>query len=364
MKICLLSNPQSVHTQRWATYFVQRSHQVEVVSIRPGTIDGVGVRAVTLRSRPASTNVRILLSYLTLASAIRRIVADLKPDILHGHYAAHHGIIGAFAKFHPYVISPWGSDVLDPPGSLPIFRSFIGWAFREADALTPSSEMLAQVTRSLSGNETPILIVPIGCDLTLFCPQQGENRGKVTIGIVKTLERKYGVEHLIRAFALLAPRWPNAELRIVGGGSLLKSLKSLAHLLGVAERVHFVGRVPHARVPSELAKMDVFVAPSILPSETLGAAVIEAAAMELPVVVSNIGGLPETLIDGVTGFLVPPCDPAALSEVLETLLAEPSLRSRMGRAGREFVAERYDWQENAGRMERLYMQLIERGTVK
>ena len=86
---------------------------------------------------------------------------------------------------------------------------------------------------------------------------------------------------------------------------------------------------------------------------------MEAEAMEIPVVATTVGGIPEAVDDGVTGMLVPPNDTVALADAVCSLLDDQGRRRSMGKAGRQFVRERYDWLENAGRMERLYRSLIE-----
>jgi glycosyltransferase involved in cell wall biosynthesis len=149
---------------------------------------------------------------------------------------------------------------------------------------------------------------------------------------------------------------PNARLLLAGDGPERRSLERLAARLGLVDRVEFTGEVPHDHVPQTLARMDVFAMPSTW--EGFGVAALEAAAMELPVVASNVHGIPDVVEDGVTGILVPPKDVAALSQAILRLLRDPDEQCRMGRAGREFVAARYSWADNARRMEALYNSLI------
>jgi glycosyltransferase involved in cell wall biosynthesis len=117
-----------------------------------------------------------------------------------------------------------------------------------------------------------------------------------------------------------------------------------------------VGGVPHDQVIHYLHKMDIFVVPSF--QESFGVAAVEAAAAGLPVVASDVGGLPEVVIDGETGYLVPPADAHTLSQRLAQLIADPSLRRRMGKAGRVLVETHYNWKDNAAQMERLYRSLV------
>jgi glycosyltransferase involved in cell wall biosynthesis len=104
--------------------------------------------------------------------------------------------------------------------------------------------------------------------------------------------------------------------------------------------------------------MDIFVVPSL--QESFGVAAVEAAAAGLPVLASNVGGLPEVVVDGETGFLVPPADVEALSGRLSQLIADPALRQRMGQAGCTFIKAHYDWKANAAQMESLYQSIVGR----
>ena len=101
-----------------------------------------------------------------------------------------------------------------------------------------------------------------------------------------------------------------------------------------------------------LQDLDIFAMPST--AEGFGVSAVEASAMRLPVVASDIHGIPDVVLDGETGLLVPPANPAALADAIATLAKDAPLRARMGSAGRAFVEREYRWQDNAALMERLY----------
>jgi glycosyltransferase involved in cell wall biosynthesis len=120
--------------------------------------------------------------------------------------------------------------------------------------------------------------------------------------------------------------------------------------------VRFLGDLAHEDVPAALQRMDIFAMPSTW--EGFGVSAVEASAMQLPVVASNIHGIPDVVVDGETGLLVPPRDPAALANALERLAGNPELRRRMGAAGRAFVAAHYRWEDNAAQMAALYQRAL------
>jgi glycosyltransferase involved in cell wall biosynthesis len=156
------------------------------------------------------------------------------------------------------------------------------------------------------------------------------------------------------AFQRIADAFPTAWLIIVGGGEQHAELQRLLVNLSLENRITLTGQVDHEDVPGYLHSFDVFVVPSLTERESFGVAAVEASASGLPVIASRIGGLPEVVLDGKTGLLVPPGDVDALAFAISCLLADPALRAQMGQAGRQFVLEHYRWEDNAKLMEEIY----------
>nr|WP_258096167.1 glycosyltransferase [Salinibacter sp. 10B] len=188
---------------------------------------------------------------------------------------------------------------------------------------------------------------------------------EIVIGTVKKLEHKYGVDILIRAFANLrsnlATEHPDVakalRLLIVGGGALREELETLAREKGVGAVTTFVGAVPHAKVPTYLRTLDVYVAASR--AESFGVAVIEASSCQCPTVVSNVGGLPEVVEDGETGIVVGRGDVESTIKALRKLVLDPTARQKMGVAGRSYVKKFYSWSSCLDRMEEVYAYVAE-----
>ena len=304
------------------------------------------------------------IGYLFHLNAARKLVQHLSPDILHAHWATSYGLMGAFANWHPFIVSTWGSDVFDFPKKSIWHKRMLEFALRKADEVTATSRMLAEETKQYMGTGKPVHTIPFGVDVDRFHPRESERRERITVGIVKKLEKKYGIEYLIQAFAKITASHPEARLLIVGDGSEEMALRGLTRDLGVEEDVVFAGFTKNDRVPHYLHQMDVFVVPSVMSSETFGVAAVEAAACGLPVIASDIGGLPEVVVDGETGFLVPPRAPDAIAEKLLLLVENLPLRRKMGEEARKFVERNYIWEKNAGKMERLYLSAVENRSTR
>mgnify|MGYP000092389742 FL=1 len=204
-----------------------------------------------------------------------------------------------------------------------------------------------------------IKVTPFGVDINEFKPLNVDSIFKpneIVIGTIKTLEEKYGIEYLIRAFSIVKKRNNQLPLKllIVGEGSQKTYLKKLAEDLGIAEDSVFTGKIVHSLVPVYDNMLSISVSVSVSNSESFGVAVIEASACEKPVVVSNVGGLPEVVEDGVTGLIVPPRNPEKTALAIEKLILDSSLRAEMGKAGRKRVFQLYNWHNNVQQMISIY----------
>ena len=303
-----------------------------------------------------------------MVPAVRALLNSIRPDIVNAHYASGYGTTARLVNFHPWVLSVWGSDVYDFPHKSFIHRWLVRRNLSAADKVASTSQCMAREVLLLKPELSNISITPFGVDLNAYKgikPIEDSKKTPLIIGTVKTMKPKYGVDTLIEAFYILLNRLhsteecvPRLELRLVGDGDQISDLKALTKALGIEEKVTFVGRIPHVRVPEELAKLDIYVALSRLDSESFGVAIIEAGAAGRPVIVSDAGGLPEVTIDGVTGYIVPREDPEAAADALEKLISDPALRHRMGSAAQEHVATRYSWDSCINTMLLFYADAI------
>lgn len=188
------------------------------------------------------------------------------------------------------------------------------------------------------------------------------------VGVLARLAPCKGLEFFLDAARIVADRFPDVRFLVIGdqevlgngavraGGSYRKELELRAERLGLKDRVVFAGF--RLDVPEVLAELAVSVLPSVT-GEGLPNSVLESMAAGLPVVATSSGGTSEAVVDGQTGFLVPPRDAAALARAIVPLIAVPALRSHMGAAGRRRIAEHFSLDRMAREMQALYARLIE-----
>jgi len=225
------------------------------------------------------------------------------------------------------------------------------------------------LVRLYGADRERIATVPCGVDLDEFAPgDRGAARRELGLDdsefIVLQLGRmvpRKGVDNVIRALARLRER-SAARLVIVGGDAApaagrlrseeMQRLVDLAGGCGIADRVIFAGHRQRSELAAYYAACDVFVTTPWY--EPFGITPLEAMASARPVIGSDVGGIRFSVVDGVTGFLVPPRDPAALAERLDQLRAEPRLARAMGRAGARRVRTRFTWDRVAEELEVVY----------
>lgn len=355
MRIAVLAAAKSIHTIKWVKSLAENGHTVTLYSLpdqKAQTKLPADVKVVYLKTGGA-------VGYWTCAGQLKRLLREFRPNVLNAHYASGYGTLARRCGFKPLLLSVWGSDVYDFPEAGYINRHMLAKNVESATAVASTSVAMAHRLRRVCCTDKKIYITPFGVDTSVFSRMGNPPEGGITVGIVKALEPKYGVEYLIRAFSLFKNRIikenkmpPNGlRLEIYGSGSLLKPLKELARNLKIDDETAFHGAVPHSMVPEILSGFDIFCAPSVSDSESFGVAAVEAMSCGVPVVVSDADGFREVVKDRETGFIVTRRDPVMLANKLYDLAVSPQLREEMGAAGRQHVCELYEWRDCVRKME-------------
>lgn len=364
MRAILLSEASVIHTVRWANALSEAGIRIHLLSlgepIEPlsGDID----LQILKGKRP--------WGYFFAIGQVKSLIKEISPDVVNAHYATGYGTLARLANAKPLLLSVWGSDVYDFPEKSVVHRKLVKRNIEFADAVASTSVAMANRVQAWS-RPNKVFITPFGVDEERFFPtdkddyENGERL--ITIGTVKTLTRKYGIDTMIKAFAVLMDRLRDKRhlgssvrlrLRIVGKGYQDRELRDLCRALKISEFVDFVGSVPHSEVPSELHKLDIYVALSRLDSESFGVAVLEASACEKPVIVSDADGPKEVTLHNVTGIVVPRESPEAAAEAMWKLICDLELRKRMGRNGRRHVLENYTWKKSVNAMVNAYSKTV------
>ena len=245
------------------------------------------------------------------------------------------------------------------PLSTPLSRLKYNWMQESVVTVSVS------IRRTLiEGGVRPELIKVIceGVDLDWVDSQKAPafdygNSGLV-VGTVAHLSSEKGHHTLLEAVSRVLSRVPDVHFVLVGGGVLMSTLKARVKELGIDEKVTFTG----FRSDSEalMKNFDVFCLPSL--SEGLSSGILVAMASRLPIVATQVGGIPELVIDGETGVLVPPDDADQLADGLCKVLESPQLRKKMGCAGRQRIEETFTLERKLNETEKLYLSMLASGS--
>ncbi len=354
MRVVYLADAPYIHTQRWVRHFSQRGWDAHVISFRPAEIDGATVHYVDGFESIGKAR------YVVHARRVRALIESLRPDLLHALHLTSYGFLAGLSGFQPSIVSVWGTDVLEAPAVTPLHRWITQHALARAGAITATGLRLAEATLPYVPEGKPVTVIPYGVDLDRFSPAARGDRGgrRVTIGAASRLSPEKGFEYLLRAVAVLRDRGVELDVVLAGDGPSRAALERLTDELGLRAHVEFLGEVAHEDVPAVLQRLDIFAMPSTW--EGFGVSALEASAMDLPVVASNIHGIPDVVLSGETGLLLPPADVGALADAIALLAGDAPLRRTMGAAGRAYVEREYRWQDNAALMERLYADMTTR----
>lgn len=275
-------------------------------------------------------------------------------DHLHAHFASHPAAM-AFVIHRltgiPYSFTAHGSDLHRD-------KHMLCQKVAEAAFVVTIARFNQEIFAAECGENarTKVQVIHCGVDTEVFQPRQrsSDRPGPLQILCIGTLHEVKGQTHLIDACRLLRERGVDFVCRLVGDGPDEAALRTQVMEAGLADAVHFEGRKTRQEVIALLEATDVVVAPSV-PSrdnrrEGIPVVLMEAMGAGVPVIASDLSGIPELVEHEVSGLLVPPGDVAAIAAALERLANDSTLRARLGQGGREKVLREFDLAKNAARL--------------
>ena len=245
------------------------------------------------------------------------------------------------------VVVAWHSDVVRQKLLLKLYTPLMKWLLKRADAILVATQAHIDSSPYLRPYREKCVIVPYGIDPAEYddrphlSPLNGMLHDKSAKKVLFTGRLVYykGADVLLEAFAKVQT---NAELFLAGTGVLEPELKQRAEALGIASRVHFLGRRMTPELRDMFADCDIFVLPSVANSEAFGIVQLEAMYYGKPVINTALPtGVPLVSIGGETGLTVPPSDAQALADAMETLLSDDALRAKYGAAARDRVLREF-----------------------
>lgn len=304
---------------------------------------------------------------MALASKMVEVARFEKLDILHAHYAIPHATSAVIAKQIlnkesdvKVVTTLHGTDIT-LVGLEPSFEPLMKFSIESSDAVTAVSHFLKNETEQNYGVKKEIEVIENFVDTSIFHPIDARNlrrliapNGERILIHVSNFRSVKRVQDAIRAFKKILDTGIKAKFLLVGDGPDRGECQALGRELGIAQHLRFLGK--QSELAALLAASDVFVIPS--GNESFGLAALEAMACGIPVISSDVGGLPEVNIDGNTGFVVPMGDVDAIAERTMQLLSDEDLRQRMGLASLQRATTEFSLEQLIPRYESLYERTL------
>jgi L-malate glycosyltransferase len=337
-----------------------RGHQVHLISSEPpfrwrSDIPGLSFVPVDVPPYPLFREPQYLLA---LANTIARVAEERRLDIVHAHYAVPHATAAylayqmlatshasAPAAAAPRTVTTLHGTDITLVGSDPSYARVVAFSIERSHGVTAVSRSLRADTMSALGIQHEIRVIPNFLDCTEYrrredpdlrarlCPPDRCDAVVVHVSNFRPVKR---VDLALEVFRLIRRR-VRAQFVLVGDGPVRADTLRRVADYGLTEDVSFVGE-QHELVPW-LSIADLFLLPSA--QESFGLAALEAMACEVPVVASNVGGLPEIIEDGVSGFVCPPDAVSLMAERGIALLTDPALHASIARNAADVVRRRY-----------------------
>ncbi|HEY8173782.1 MAG TPA: glycosyltransferase, partial [Dehalococcoidia bacterium] len=363
LRIAVLADFDGPHARSWVRWFINRGHDVHVISFYPPVQPVVGATMHALRpSRAPSTTVdaartarasttrgrfggtlRLAHGVRYRLAGLRRTLDEIKPDVFHGHFLVEHGFYGALAGVHPYVVTAWGSDVLVEPQRDPLSKLITRWTLGRADLVTSNNAYMAERITALGTPSAKVHVITLGAErYDLERAADSVNRkppseqGAPLIVSTRAQEPLYNINEIIEAFRTVAAKRPDARLVIAHTGSMTARLRAQAEPLGAA--VEFTGFLGREALRDLLARATVFV--SVPSSDATSVGLLQAMAAGAFPVVSDLPTQRELIDGGVNGFRVPLHQPDVLAARIDDAIADTDLRPRAAEANLRIVEER------------------------
>lgn len=273
-------------------------------------------------------------------------------DLIHAHF----GHIGqriarlksyGFLQDVPLITTFHGFDLV--PNQTSFYKEKYNWLWIHANRFTVNTPYLEGVLKQVAPSHIPITLLPVGLDTHAFQPDtQSEKHKNFTLIFCGRLIALKGAHLAVDIVNNLVQKGYNElQLRIIGTGSEYERLQEMIKQFGLEENIHLLGAKTQKQVKIEMQQAHALILPGMLDpttgrAETQGLVIQEAAAMQLPVIVSDVGGMKYGLLPGETGFVVKAGDVKAFEDAVIQLIEDPTLAETMGRKGRTLVVDNYD----------------------
>ena len=356
-KICFLADGTSIHTVRWCKYFIDKGHEVHLLTLQKAEIEGVFIHYINCGEiNRSGGNWKILTKFWK----VRKLIKQINPEIVHSFYATSYGILGALSGFHPFVVTALGSDVLISPLNSKPYRLLLKYVFSKAQWITAMSDPMKKTMINLGAKTENINTLIFGIDTSIFNNSHRQTpNDQFVVTSTRNFEKIYNIDILLDAIGICQSQIPNLHVNLIGSGRLGLMLKEKIEALGLSEIVHFIGKLTQPEIADYLNTSQLFV--SVSSSDGNNISLNEAMACGCVSVVSDIPANRQWIIEGENGFYCTEITPEAIARAIIKASSEyNNIAEKSAALNKDIIAEHADWNINMQKVERKYNQLIQK----
>ncbi len=357
MKIIYFSTSYSPHDHRFLSALAKTDHKVYFVRLEPATNESedrivpTEIEQVLWAGGKEAFRWRDVPKYVR---SLRKVIKDIKPDIVHAGPLQTVGLIAVLTGFRPLLMMSWGFDLMEDVHRNRWWERITYFVLRRSTFFTSDAHVTRNKAVEYGMNPERTVVFPWGVDLDHFKPnvKTSERSNVLTLFCNRSWEPRYGVDVLARAFLRAAQTQPNLRLILLGGGSMGGELRRI--LSPVADQVLFGGYISQKDLPRYYNMADLYISPSHVDGSSVS--LMEAMGCGLPCLVSDIPANKEWVSDDENGWLFPDGNAEALAEKILLAAQKRDTLIEMGARSRSIAEQRADWTKNFKKLLDAYEQ--------
>jgi glycosyltransferase involved in cell wall biosynthesis len=380
MKIIYFSQGYSPHDHRFLSALSETEHEVFYLKLEQNQRQ--------VEDRPVPSRIQQILwkggqssfrwrDVPGLTLDLKRVIRDIKPDLIHAGPIQTCAFIATLTGFHPILTMSWGFDLMQDVERNDWMKRITRYVLHRSDFFTSDAQVTRDKAVTYGMNPDRTIVFPWGVDLKHFGVKKAEsekqkakrktpienrkskivNRKSFVLFCNRSWEPRYGVDVLARAFVKVAKQRDDVSLLLLGGGSQTNAIRQILMSGGVLDRVQFGGQVSQRDLPRWYHMADLFISPSHVDGSSVS--LMEALACGLPALVSDIPANKEWISEGVNGWLFPDGNADILAEKILAVIVQKRKLAQIGRAARKSAEERADWKKNFAILLEAYEQTIQ-----
>ena len=362
MRIIYFSKDYSPHDYRFLAALSETEHEVYYLKLEKN------IRQV--EDRPVPENIQQILwvggqsqfrwrDILRLVFDFKRVVKEIKPDLVHAGPIQTCAFIAVLSGFRPLLTMSWGFDLMDDVNKNSWMKRITRYVLGRSTFFTSDADVTRDKAVEYGMDPERTVVFPWGVNLDHFSAKtyKRSNAKTFTLFCNRSWEPRYGVDVLARAFVKVAQQRDDVNLLLLGGGSQGNVLRNIFISGGVLDRVQFGGQVSQTDLTRWYHMADIYISPSHVDGSSVS--LMEGLACGLPALVSDIPANKEWVSEGVNGWLFPDGDADALAARILTVIARRKELPKIGRAARGSAQERADWKKNFAKLLEAYERTIQ-----